>query len=316
MGNAETRAKGRVDMRRRTLPLVSIVCTLVVSAASHAQDLGRIPTDLPRGVEVTRDLAYAKYGDRILLLDLYRPAERGDTPLPVVVAIRGGGWKRGDKEGFGPMAAALAKRGLAAVSIEYRASGEALFPAAVQDVKAAIRWVRADADAHGLDPGAVGAIGGSAGAHLAVYASLTHDDPQFEGEGGHPEMSSALSAVVGMATPADFEEIGVRGASDAVPSFLGVTIKDGPELWRRASPVRHVESSSPPALLIHSEADTVVPFGHSVRLAQRYGEAGVAVELVLIPEAPHAFWNLTGWFDDTMDRAAAFFARYLAQPDP
>lgn len=300
-------------MRRRVLPLLSILCTLIVSAASHGQEQRRISTSLPRGVEVTRDIAYAKYGERILSLDLYRPVKRDDTPLPVVVVIRGGAWKRGDKEGFGPMAAALAKRGMAAVCIEYRASGEALFPAAVQDTKAAIRWVRANAEANGLDPDAVGAIGGSAGAHLAVYAGLTRDDAQLEGEGGHPEMSSTLSAVVGLATPAVFGE---RRGNRALVEFLGVTFEDDAEVWRRADPAQYVESSSPPALFIHSAADNVVPFKNSVKLTQLYGEAGVPVELVLIPDAPHAFWNFTAWFDDSMDRAAAFFVQHLAQPDP
>jgi acetyl esterase/lipase len=101
------------------------------------------------------------------------------------------------------MAAALAKRGLAAVSIDYRASGEATFPAAVEDTKAAVRWMRANAARYHLDPNAIGAIGGSAGAHLAAYLGLTRDARQFEGDGGNRGVSSAVSAVVGFATPTD-----------------------------------------------------------------------------------------------------------------
>lgn len=92
---------------------------------------------------------------------------------------------------------------------------------------------------------------------------------------------------------------------------MGVEFDEDPESWVAASPITHVGRASPPALFIHSEADNVVPYGQSLRLALAFGEAGVPVELVLIPDAPHAFWNFTQWFDDTMDRAARFFRGHL-----
>lgn len=239
-------------------------------------------------------------------MDLYFPAERGSAPLPVIVVIRGGGFRRGDKDGFGPMAAALAKRGLAAACIEYRASGEALFPAAVEDSKAAVRWLRANGIQYQIDDGAIGAIGGSAGAHLAVYLGVTSDEAKLEGQGGNQELSSAISSVVAFATPADFT--GFTEAREALDAFLGT--KD-PDIRQYASPITHVSESSPPALLIHSQSDRTVPFNQSLQLAARYAETGVLVELVLIPNAPHAFWNYTEWFGDSMDRAAAFFWRHL-----
>ena len=291
--------------------LALLALALIPPTASHSQSPEPISRALPDDVAVTRDLVYAAYGERRLSLDLYMPSRRDDGLLPTIVVIRGNGWLSGDKEHFGPIAAALAKRGLAAVSIEFRASGEATFPAAVQDTKAATRWVRANATRYQLDPNAIGAIGGSSGAHLAVYLGVTGDDRQLEGDGGNRGVSSAVSAVVGLATPTDLGSIEHPGGVTMVTAFLGAAYEEDASLWERASPARHVDPSSPPLLLMHSENDAVVPYEQSLHLARQYEAAGVPVEVVLIPDAPHAFWRFTEWFDDTMDRAAAFFLGHL-----
>jgi len=279
----------------------------------------RISRDLPEGVRVIADLVYARYGDRELKLDLYLPeASSVKTPHPVVV-IRGGGWRQGDKAGFGPMAAALARRGIPAASIEYRASGEATFPAAVYDTKAAVRWLRENGAVYGLEPERIGAIGGSAGAHLAAYLGVTGGIPELEGNGGSQDRSSRVQAVVALATPADLApnrtEQGTEATRPAQVSgpeaFLGVAYSADPEKWAFASPIDHVDAESAPILLVHSEDDGTVNPGQSLRLADRYAAAGVPFELVMFPGAPHGFWNFMEWFDDTMDRAAAFLLRHL-----
>jgi acetyl esterase/lipase len=125
------------------------------------------PTDK---VKVISDIVYAQYEQgRTLKLDLYLPRDRPSQPIPGIIVIRGGGWLTGDKEGFAFIASRLAESGFAAASIEYRTSQEAPFPAAVDDVKAATRWMRANAKTYGINDKALGAIGGSAGAHLAVF---------------------------------------------------------------------------------------------------------------------------------------------------
>src|SRR4051812_34494275 len=126
------------------------------------------------GFPITRDLriddglVYARYGTRSMHLDLYRPAKVTRQLLPAVVVIRGGGYQHGDSKGYGFIAAHLARAGFAAACIQYRTSQEARFPAPVQDAKAAVRWLRANAAEYRLDPDAIGAIGGSAGGHLAA----------------------------------------------------------------------------------------------------------------------------------------------------
>ena len=138
------------------------------------------------------------------------------------------------------------------------------------------------------------------------YLGVTPELAELEGSGGNQSHSSAISAVVGLATPSRF-----AGESEGVSAFLGATYDSDPELWAFASPTSHVRSGSPPALLIHSSADTVVPFERSLLLAERYGEADVPVEVALIPSAPHDFWNRLEWFAATMDRSAEFFQVHL-----
>lgn len=281
------------------------------SAVMPVEGQTAISRSLPSGVDVQRDLTYASYGARELKLDLYTPASGQMAPF-VVVVVRGGGWRTGDKEGFGPMAAALAARGIPAACIEYRASGEATFPAAVEDVKAAVRWLRANGSAYDLSTERIGAIGGSAGGHLVTYAGVTAKETTVEGRGGSPLQSSGLQAVVALAPATDLTQGAEPFPDDAPTVFLGVPHSEAPELWAFASPTTHVSEGAAPLLLIHSEDDGVSPVAQSFRLAERYSQEGAPVELVLIPGAPHAFWGFEEWFGDSMDRAAVFFRRYLS----
>ena len=222
-----------------------------------------------------------------------------------------GDGSRATKEGFAPIAGALAERGFVAVSIEYRPSDEASFPAAVHDTKAAVRWLRANASAYDLDSERIGAIGGSAGGHLAVYLGVTAGIESLEGEGGSAAMDSRVEAVVAMGAPAD---LAVLREMPAAQHFVGVPLEADPDRWRFASPVTHIDAGDPPLLLLHSEADPVVPVEEALTYARRCGEVGVPVEMVLYPGAPHPFWAYSDWFDDAMARAADFFRRHLLSP--
>ena len=291
------------------LHMLLVLFLLASPGGARAQTPARVARSIPLGtVQVVRDLPYAQYGGRTLLLDLYRPADSVTVRRAPVVVIRGGGWQQGDKLGFAPAAAALAERGFVAVSIEYRTSNEAPFPAAVHDTKAAVRWLRANAAVYGLDPERIGAIGGSAGGHLAVYLGVTAGIKSLEGEGGSAAMDSRVEAVVAMGAPADLATLREMPAAQ---HFVGVPLEADPDRWRFASPITHVDAGDPPLLLLHSEADPVVPFEEAITYASRYGEVGIPVEMVLYPDAPHPFWAYSDWFDDAMDRAADFFRRHL-----
>ena len=252
-------------------------------------------------VKVDRDLVYAQYGDRKVSLDLYTPKQRSEKPLPVIVVIHGGGWRNGDKTKFARFAAHFAENGYAAACIGYRLLPEVTFPCPVQDCKAAVRWVRANAKKYGMNPERIGAFGGSAGAHLTAMLATSHKAGALEGEGGNAKVSSRIHAAVGLATPADMSRYAARtGASE--------------DLAKLISPIAHVDGDSAPILLMHSDSDGTVPHEMSVKLQAKYKAAGVAVELITVPKAGHAFWNQPQQFDATMKASLAFLDKILKAP--
>ena len=265
----------------------------------------------PGNLRIDGDLVYARYGKRSLHLDLYRPAKVSRDPIPGVVVIRGGGWQHGDSHGYAFIASYLAQAGFAAACIQYRTSTEARFPAAVHDAKAAVRWLRANAAEYRIDPGALGAIGGSAGGHLAALLATSDGVPELEGEGGNPGVSSRIGAAVAMATPADFVDMSPypREAVDVIERFFGSPLDRFVDARRRGSPVTYVTRNAAPILLIHSDADPSLPYAQALLLQRTYANAGATAELMSIPGAPHDPWNYTRWFPDVMERSVAFLKR-------
>jgi pectinesterase len=255
---------------------------------------------LPDSVKVERDIVYAQYGERKVMLDLYLPKQPASGKIPCIVVIHGGGWRSGDKTRFAAQAAHLASQGFAAACIGYRLLPEVEFPAPIVDCKAAVRWVRANAARHGIDPDRIGATGGSAGGHLTAMLATSHTAKELEGDGGNAGVSSRVQAAVAMATPADMS----RFAERANP-------KPDAKLTALISPVTHVSKDSAPVLLLHGTKDTLVPMAQSELLLEKYQKAGARAELVKIEGGIHAFWNGEQWFADTMKRTVAFFREHL-----
>lgn len=292
------------------------LCALLaslISADVHAQAARRkggaadpegraIRKPVPESVKVERDIVYAAYKDRKVMLDLYLPKQPGALKIPCIVVIHGGGWRSGDKTRFAAIAGNLAEQGFAAACIGYRLLPEVEFPAPVVDCKAAVRWVRANAARHGIDPDRIGAIGGSAGGHLVAMLATSSSVKELEGEGGSPGVSSRVQAVVAMATPADMTNFAERTKIDKALAAL-------------ISPAAHVSKDSVPILLMHGTNDRTVPMAQSELLLEKYQKAGVPAELIKVDGAPHAFWN-GQWFDDTMKRSAEFFRKQLGQAAP
>ncbi|HYW80732.1 MAG TPA: alpha/beta hydrolase [Thermoguttaceae bacterium] len=274
-----------------------LAAAVIVSLPAFA---GAAPS-APEGVKVVRDIVYAKYGDRDVMLDLYLPEKIDKKPIACIVVIHGGGWRSGNKERFARFAADLAEHGYAAACIGYRLLPEVTFPAPIVDCKAAVRWVRANAEKYSIDPDRIGAIGGSAGAHLVAMLGTSHQVAELEGDGGQPGVSSRIHAVVALATPADLTRYGQR---------IGMAKK----MIQLTSPITHVDDQSAPILLIHSDDDPVVPYQMSVDLKAKYEAKGVRAELVTIERGGHAFWNSQKWFPDTMTRAKKFFDEVLGDP--
>ena len=174
------------------LVLMAVLPSSVSAQQAGQTQLERVQFTLSDSVRVVQDVVYGSYGERQLKLDLYLPRQPAEDLTPGVIVIRGGGWSQGDKEGYAHIAGYLAKEGLAAASIEYRVPPEATFPAAIHDIKAAVRWMRTNGKQYAINTEQIGAIGGSAGAHLAALLGTSHEISSLEGEGGNQEVSSRV----------------------------------------------------------------------------------------------------------------------------
>jgi acetyl esterase/lipase len=231
------------------------------------------------------DVVFGRGGETELRLDLYRPAG-ADAPLPAVIFIHGGGWCGGEKADYREMAARVAAHGYLCASINYRLSHQAPFPAAVEDCKCAVRWLRAHAAECGADAECIGALGASAGAHLAAMVALTPG--RFEGEGGWPDRSSAVQCAACYCGPFDL-------TADSTPILVQVVgqfvVASGSEdlaaVRRQASPIHHVAPGAPPFLLVHGDRDEAVPIEQSEQFCARLGAAGVAVEFIRVRNGGH-----------------------------
>jgi len=261
---------------------------------------------LPADARTEQDIVYATVGPRRLLLDLYRPAPRAE-PLPLIVWFHGGGWTTGSKN-FPSAAAHLVARGYAIASVEYRLSIEALFPAAIEDGKAAVSFLRAHAAEYGLDPARFGAFGESVGGHLAAMLGTTDDVHDFD---GHPNCALAaptVQAVCDWFGPTDLLRWHERpDPQDPEALFLGGPVAQRPELAQRASPIHWVSAGDPPTLIMHGDADRTVPFAQSEQLHAALRAKGVDVELYRVRGAGHGFRGASESRDALIDRVADFF---------
>jgi len=300
----------------------ALLCLLVSGAcrqqASRAAEARARAWGVP-AVRIAHDLVYAAYGQRQLKLDVYLPPERAQRgAVPGVLVVRGGKWRHGDKEFSGYIAGQLAMEGFVTAAIEYRTSDEAKFPAAVQDVKAAVRWMRAHAAAYGVNPRAIGAIGGSAGAHLVAMLATSGGVTHFEVGSDNSGTSSDVQAVVAMGGAYNLQPKDGMGVEflGAVTGFIGAPLAAHREKIIAASPVTYVDSRSAPLLLLHSRTDPLVPFEQSAEMERLYRRAGAPVTLTAI-EAPrsHAFWADPRYFPETKQRAVRFFRRNLHVPE-
>lgn len=284
-----------------------------------AIQMGKVPlislgnVSLPEGVVEQKDIEYGKVGDRQLLLDLYAPANM-DAPAPALVFMHGGGWEKGQRGDYKFYAVRFAKRGYVVATVSYRFTDEATFPACIQDVKCAVRWMRANADKYHIDPKHIGAVGGSAGGYLAMMLGYTAGVAEFEGDGGHAEQSSAVQAVVDFYGPCDLTDPLSRNHPVILKLYGGKTYEEIPQQYELGSPIKHLDKTDPPTLIFHGTIDELVPLEHSQRLAKELSGLGVPCELEIFEGYPHTMDMARDvnvrcqWF---MNR---FFAKYLPLP--
>lgn len=262
--------------------------------------------------------------DVALYLDVLAPDPRPVRPVPAVVYLHGGGWESGDRRvalqpWINPL---LAGNGFVAVSVSYRLTGEAPFPAQIHDVKAAVRWLRANAAQFGVDPTRIGIWGDSAGAHLASLLALTDGVPDLDGDSGSAGISSAVQAVVARCTPTDFTDSRWIEDNEVLRKLFGGPLTERLELRRQASPVCHAHAAAPPFLLVHGTADEVVPYRQATGLVEALGALGVDVSLHTVPGGHHNLrqdveepWSDVPWID-LGRQALEFFTKHLKPRRP
>ena len=288
----------------------TILARMGVDVASLTPTLPGHPLDgTAAGPIVERDLVYATVDGHDLTLDLYRPA--GSGAHPGIVFVHGGGWMSGDKAAFADYALFFAEQGYVGISVNYRLAPEHPFPAAVEDTKAAVRWLRANAAKYGVDPNRIGAMGGSAGGHLVAMLGVTDGSEGLEGTGGNPGTSSRVQAVVDYFGPSDLSLVG-NEPDPAIVNFIGGTCAEKPELCQEASPVTYVSPDDPPFLIVHGTADDRVPFQQSVVLRDALRRAGVEVTLLGLAGANHGWPIDSSYGQRALDAALDFLDRHLA----
>jgi acetyl esterase/lipase len=297
--------------RTLVLPLLVVSTSTGLGLLTHGARGWAENPSLPSGATVQRDLAYVTDGHPRQKLDLYLPA--ADTPLPLVVYIHGGAFRAGDKAD-GPPVEYLAE-GYALASINYRLSQHALFPAQIEDCKAAVRWLRAHAAEYLLDPKRFAAGGASAGGHLAAMVGATGHVREFD-VGEHLDVSSRVQAVLDFFGPTDFLQMDahrppngmVHDEPDSPESQLvGGPIQENPDKVARANPITWVTSDAPPFLIVHGDQDPLVPHHQSELLADALRRAGVPVIFHTVEGGSH------GGFGDPKvpELSRAFLAKHL-----
>ncbi len=235
-------------------------------------------------VIVQHDVEYGRVGDRSLVLDIVQPKEPAPGLLPAVAYFHGGGWNKWDKStGIGNIVPLAATGNYFCVTVGYRLAKEALWPAQIQDAKASIRWLRANAKKYNIDPDRIASYGGSSGAHMAAVLATTPGMKELEGDGGSPEQSSRVQACVDFCGPTDLREL--WGGS--LGFLFGGRAREMPEAYKQASPITSVSKDNPPFLIVHGTADSTVPFAQVEKFYNALKAAGVDATLFAIDGGEH-----------------------------
>lgn len=267
----------------KSLTWCAVVCFLVGLGLAGGL-AAQVP--VPDDVELMRDVVFGKGGGRELRLHLARSKKQGAAAVPAIVWIHGGGWTGGSRDGGVGNIIQWARRGYVAASIEYRLSGEAKFPAQIEDCKCAIRFLRAKASDYGIDAAHIGVAGHSAGGHLSALLGTSGELSELDGSGGWPEASSQVQAVCTLSGPADFVTWG-KSIHPAVRGLLGGTVEELPAKAALASPVTHVKKTTPPFLIIHGDQDDVVPAAQGRAMHAALEQAKGEATLMIIEGAQH-----------------------------
>jgi acetyl esterase/lipase len=287
--------------------LLALTC-----AVAFGQPGPRNAPRLPEGTKALRNLAYVTNGHDRQKLDLFIPPG-ATNPLPLIIWVHGGAWLGGSKE-QNPALPYL-QQGYAVASLNYRLSQHAIFPAQMEDCKAAVRWLRAHAKEHNLDPDRFAAWGASAGGHLVALLGTAGDVKQFD-VGSHLEFSSRVQAVVDFFGPTDLLQMGKQAPADSMinhdspdapeAKLIGGPVQENKKKAAAANPITYVSKTAPPFLILHGDKDNLVPYQQSELLRDALQKVGVPVTFEIVKGAGHGFGG-----PDIDRQVTAFFDQHL-----
>ena len=275
---------------------------LLVSSCAFVFNVARADeVNAEKGVQVRRDITFLKRGGKSLHLHLLRPSKLPARPLPVVIWVHGGLWRSGSHDKMPPLLSELSRRGYAVASVEFRSSQQATFPAQLDDLRAATRFLRSNSRAYSLDGAKIGVAGISTGGHLASLLGL----------------SGAANAVAEICGPTDLTTLEKGSRLDwneedgPVFALLGGSAQEKAALSRAASPVSRVSKKAPPFLILHGDGDSLVPVSQSEALFQKLKNAGTEVSYRVYAGEEH---GLRGVKDQTDAEIIRFFDKWLKAP--
>jgi len=270
-----------------------------------------VPDSMPASVTKKQDIIYCNNGRRDLQLDVFYPKSL-KKPAPAILIIFGGGWRSGNRAMHYPLAEHLAALGYVCFTADYTLSTEALYPEAVYNLKAALRWIRANAKQYHVNVNQVSTLGFSAGGELAAFLGATNGDAKFEGNEGNTKYSSRVNAVVDIDGTLSFvhPESGEGDDSKNISAgtyWFGYHKKDNIALWADASPLAHAGRSAPPYVFINSAVDRM----HAGRtdFIKVLDENHIYSEIHTIPNTPHTFCLYYPWFDETVKYIDGFLKK-------
>ena len=283
--------------------------TLKIAYFFGTLDLIDAMPPIPDEIVEYKDLVYKEVQEDSLKLDIYHLKELKKVK-PVLVFIHGGAWKKGNKKDYRRYLVDYAKKGYVTVTLQYRLANEAKFPAALNDVNCAIKWIKANSDKYFIDPNKIAVIGGSAGGHLAMMLGYSQGSPKFENECLDNKYNTSVQAIVNIYGAYDLTTEYAREQS-SVKYFLGKKYVDDPSIYSEASPSTYVSSDDPPTLIFHGTLDELVPVSQADSLNNALSRLGVPVEYHRLEGWPHTMdlnVEVNEYCQYYMDR---FFEKYV-----
>ena len=293
--------------RRPDCRAAGVLLVLLATTAAFA-------AEPPADVLFEKDLTYGKGGGVELKLNLSRPMDAAGKKLPCVLVMHGGGWAGGNRAQHDDITFRFARAGYVSATIGYRLAPAHQFPAQVHDVKAAVRFLRANAEKYGIDAQRFGAVGFSAGAHLSMMLGTTDKDDGLEGDGGSPDQPSKVQAVVAYFGPTDLAATDIpQSVQGILKNFIGGTAIEKPREYRQASPITYVSPADAPMLLFQGTKDPLVPHTQAYAMVEAMTRYNIPGRVELLLNAGH------GWGEPeikrTVDSTFAFFDQHLKPKD-